>query len=102
MELTAFKQTRTTTIILIATLFHALAFFSGAFYLPLYFQVLGASATRAGVEMIPYSLGCSITSAVAGIYVSKSGKYREMLWVGLGTFTIGMGLMTMLDERSSA
>lgn len=51
--------------------------------------------------MIPYSLGCSITSAVAGIYVSKSGKYREVLWVGLGTFTIGMGLMTMLDERSS-
>ncbi|TEB26640.1 MFS general substrate transporter [Coprinellus micaceus] len=95
-------RTRTTTIILITTLFHALAFFSGAFYLPLYFQVLGASATRAGVEMIPYSLGCSITSAVAGIYVSKSGKYREVLWVGLGTFTIGMGLMTMLDERSSA
>lgn len=94
-------QTRTTSILLITTLLHALAFFSGAFYLPLYYQILGASATRAGVEMIPYSLGCSITSAVAGIVVSRTGKYREMLWAGFGTFAIGMGLMTMLDDRSS-
>ena len=42
-------QTRTTSIILITTFFHALAFFAGAYYLPLYYQVLGASATMSGV-----------------------------------------------------
>lgn len=42
-------QTRTTSIILITTFFHALTFFAGAYYLPLYYQVLGASATMAGV-----------------------------------------------------
>lgn len=45
-------QTRTTAILLIVTFLHALAFFSGAYYLPLYFQVLGASATRSGVESV--------------------------------------------------
>ena len=42
-------KTRTTGIILTTTFFHAFAFFAGAYYLPLYFQVLGASATMAGV-----------------------------------------------------
>ena len=67
---TFFFQTRTTAIILISNLLHAIAFFggkypscpevsrmqtdcghiSGAYYLPLYFQVLGSSATGAGVR----------------------------------------------------
>ncbi|TFK30129.1 MFS general substrate transporter [Coprinopsis marcescibilis] len=94
-------QTRTTTIILVTTLFHALAFFSGAFYLPLYFQVLGASATMAGVETIPYSLGCSIMSVVSGIIVSKTGRYRPVMWVSFAIFTLGMGLMTQLDGTST-
>lgn len=62
---TEFSQTRTTAFILISTFLHALAFFagglpqyscvvsltpSGAFYLPLYYQILGASATGAGVK----------------------------------------------------
>lgn len=43
-------QTRTTAIILVSVLLHAIAFFSGAYYLPLYFQALGSSATGAGVK----------------------------------------------------
>lgn len=93
-------KTRTTTILLVSCLFHAVAFFSGAFYLPLYFQILGASATRAGIEMLPYSLGCAATSAVAGIVVSRTGRYYEMLWSSFAVFAVGMGLMIMLDERS--
>ncbi|RXW18730.1 hypothetical protein EST38_g7128 [Candolleomyces aberdarensis] len=93
--------TRTTSIILITTFLHAFAFFAGAFYLPLYYQVLGASAMKAGVEMLPYSLGCALTSAVAGIIVTRTGRYREMMWISFAVFAIGMGLMTMLDGSSS-
>ncbi|KJA27390.1 hypothetical protein HYPSUDRAFT_35275 [Hypholoma sublateritium FD-334 SS-4] len=93
--------TRTTAILLIVTFLHALAFFSGAYYLPLYFQVLGASATRSGVEMLPYSLGCAATSAVSGIVVSRTGQYRPVMWVAFAIFATGMGLMTMLDSLSS-
>ncbi|RDB21176.1 putative transporter C3H1.06c [Hypsizygus marmoreus] len=94
-------QTRTTGIILIATFFHALAFFAGAYYLPLYFQILGASATRAGVEMLPYSLGCALTSAVSGILVSRTGQYRPTIWAAFAVFTVGLGLMFRLDGFSS-
>lgn len=94
-------HTRTTAIILITTFSHAVAFFSGAYYLPLYFQVMGASATMAGVEMLPFSLGCAVTSAVAGIVVSRTGQYRPVMWGAFAVFTLGMGLMTMLDSHSS-
>ncbi|KAF9475844.1 MFS amino acid permease [Pholiota conissans] len=95
-------HTRTTAILLVITFLHALAFFSGAFYLPLYYQVLGASATRSGVEMLPFSLGCAAISAISGVVVSRTGKYRPVLWVAFAVFAIGMGLMIMLDAYSSA
>ncbi|KAF9013990.1 major facilitator superfamily domain-containing protein [Cyathus striatus] len=94
-------KTRTTTIVLVTTLFHAISFFAGAYYLPLFYQVLGASATRAGVQMLPYSLGGAGMSAVSGIIVSRTGQYRPVMWVALAVFTVGMGLMTMLDSHSS-
>ncbi|KAF8163478.1 MFS amino acid permease [Crassisporium funariophilum] len=94
-------QTRTTGIILITTFFHGMAFFAGAFYLPLYFQVLGASATKAGVEMLPFSLGCAVFSAISGVLVSRTGQYRPVMWVSFAIFTTGMGLMIMLDGTST-
>lgn len=47
---TYFRQTRTTAVILISTFLHALGFFAGTYYLPVYFQVIGSSATIAGVR----------------------------------------------------
>jgi len=72
-----------------------------AFYLPLYFQVLGASATEAGVEMLPFSLGASLLSAVTGVIISMTGMYRPVIWFGYILFTTGMGLMILLDADSS-
>jgi len=94
-------KTRTTAIILITVFLHAVAFFSGAYYLPLYYQVLGASATGAGVQMLPYSLGCAVTSALSGIIVTRTGGYRMLMWISFAVFTIGMGLMTMFNGTSS-
>ncbi|KAH8826585.1 MFS amino acid permease [Flagelloscypha sp. PMI_526] len=94
-------QTRTTALLLISSLFHIYAFMQGAYYLPLYYQVLGASATMAGVKMIAYSFGGSFTSATSGFLVAKTGKYKAVIIVSFAVFTLGTGLMIMLDERSS-
>jgi len=93
-------QTRTTAIILITTFFHALAFFAGAYYLPLYFQVLGSSATGAGVRMLPYSLGCAVVSALSGQVVTRIKGYRPVIWFAWPVLTLGFGLMIMLDDKS--
>lgn len=94
-------KTRTTTVILVTCLLHAIAFFSTAYYLPIFFQVLGSSATGAGIRMIPFSLGSSLISATSGILVSYIGRYRVIIWSGFALMTLGYGLMTMLDDTSN-
>ncbi|KAI0051349.1 MFS general substrate transporter [Auriscalpium vulgare] len=94
-------KTRTTAIILISNLLHAIVFFAGAFYLPLYFQVQGASATGAGIRMLPFSLGGAFFSAMSGILVTRLGHYRAIMWVAWATMVLGWGLSTMLDDNSN-
>ncbi|KAJ7048263.1 MFS general substrate transporter, partial [Mycena amicta] len=94
-------QTRTTGIIFLTVFLHSFCYFCAAYYLPLYFQILGASATRSGVLIIPFSLLSSATSVVGGVIVSRMGDYRPIMWLAYVIMAIGYGLMIMLDERSS-
>ncbi|KAF7331017.1 Membrane transporter [Mycena venus] len=94
-------KTRTTGLIFLTVFFHSFAFFAAAYYLPLYFQILGASATKSGVLIIPFSLLSSFTSGLAGYIISKMGDYRPVMWIGYAVMAIGYGLMIMLDERTS-
>lgn len=94
-------RTRTTTFILISTCLQALVFFTGAFYLPLYYQILGSSATGAGIRMLPFSLGASLVSAISGVIVSITKDYRIIMRISWAIFILGYGLMTMLDSHSN-
>lgn len=69
-------QTRTTTAILVVTFFHALSFFAAAFYLPVYFQVMGASATRAGVEYVVHAVD---TTMLIKMSTLATGCYHYLL-----------------------
>ncbi|TCD70578.1 hypothetical protein EIP91_002608 [Steccherinum ochraceum] len=94
-------KTRTTAVLLISTFIHALAFFCGAFYLPVYFQVLGSSATGAGVKMLPFSLTSAFISAIAGIIISRTKTWRPVLWFSWVVMVLGYGLMTQLSDTSN-
>ncbi|KAF7341255.1 Membrane transporter [Mycena venus] len=93
-------KTRTTALIIFTAFVHSFAFFSAAFYLPLYFQIRGASPTRSGVLIIPFALFSSVMSGLSG-YVTSFGDYRPPIWISFAVMAIGYGLMVMLDERSS-
>lgn len=54
------------------------------------------------IRMLSYSLGCSATSALSGVLVTRTGMYRPVIWVAYAVFAVGMGLMIMLDSHSSA
>lgn len=95
-------KTRTTAFILISVFLHAIAFFAGAYYLPVYFQVLGSSATGAGVRMLPYSLGSAVISASSGQIVTYTGKWRPLMWFCWSVMVLGYGLMIQLDAHSTS
>ena len=82
-------KTRTTSGILISVFLHAMSFFAASYYVPLYFQILGSSATGAGLKQLPLSLGSSAFGILSGLIVAKSGRYRPVLWCGWVVMTLG-------------
>ncbi len=73
------------------------AFFIGVIFLPRYFQaVRDISATASGYMLWPLLLGLMGTSVVAGLIISRTGRYKMLLLVSMVVATLGMLLMTRL------
>ncbi|KAK7909074.1 major facilitator superfamily protein [Apiospora marii] len=69
---------------------------------PVYFQaVLGASAFRSGVDILPTAAVCMPFTILSGGVMSKVGRYRPLLVLGFAFFPIAIGLFTRLDEETS-
>ncbi|ORZ04965.1 major facilitator superfamily domain-containing protein [Lobosporangium transversale] len=82
--------------------FMGMTFWTLIFYLPIYFQIVEhETATAAGLTMIPLEAGIFISSNIAGILVSKYGKYRPYIFTGTGGALIGIGLCLVLATTSS-
>ncbi|KAI1383552.1 putative multidrug resistance protein fnx1 [Hypoxylon trugodes] len=72
------------------------------FVLPIYFQaVLGFSAFKSGVNILPTAAVCMPFTIVSGIVMSKLGRYWPLLMVGFAFFPLAFGLFTRLDESST-
>ncbi|KAI8606593.1 major facilitator superfamily domain-containing protein, partial [Dissophora ornata] len=95
-------KTRTNVAVFLTCFFMGMGFFAVMFFMPLFFQIVRQeSATTAGLEMLPLIVGFLLTSISSGIMVSKWGRYRPFIWVGLALSTVGTGLLTLLNEDSS-
>jgi EmrB/QacA subfamily drug resistance transporter len=82
--------------------FSAFGMFAGIIFVPLYFQaVLGASASTSGNLLIPMMLGMVVGSALAGVLMSRWGRYRILSLIGLGIMAVGLFLMARMDPQTS-
>lgn len=89
-------------LILLVCFCHGFVFIASTYYLPLYFQtVLLASPILSGVYVLPMVLSLSVVSAVTGIVMKKTGRYREMIVGGLFFMTLGYGLFIDLKPYAS-
>jgi hypothetical protein len=55
----------------------------------------------AGVRTMPYSVGAAVVSVAGGYIISYTGRYKEIMVASFAIFTLGQGLMILLDSRSS-
>jgi MFS family permease len=70
-----------------ALFFTGAAFISLVVFLPLFMvNVVGVSATRTGVSLIPVSIGLVLGSTISGQVVSRFGHYRLQMLAGGGLF----------------
>ncbi|EGD86701.2 hypothetical protein H112_05210 [Trichophyton rubrum D6] len=73
------------------------------YFLPVYFQaVLGTSATKSGLFVLPITGAVAPFGILAGILISVWGKYRAFHFIGFGLMSIAVGLFSILDQHSSA
>jgi MFS family permease len=71
-------------------------FLFGIVFLPLFLvNVVGVSATRAGLVMMPLTLGVVAGSIASGQLVTRLGRYRGVLLGGLGLLVAAFALMAL-------
>lgn len=115
LTLFAFRSLRSSDPILNFELFRnrvfsasnaALFLLGGAFlcvviFLPLFLvNVVGVSATRAGVSLIPLSAGVVLGSTVAGQLVSRLGHYKWFMLGGSGVLLVGVFLLSTMTAAT--
>jgi len=95
-----FKQT-TITGVYIAMFVNGFIFWSSLFYLPQFFQVaLGYSPIRSGIFLLPILVPQVVTSSLSGLLVSKTGRFRGIIYSGFSVWSIACGLLSTLNETS--
>lgn len=74
------------------------AFLSTVIFLPLFMvNVVGVSATRAGLSLIPLSIGTVLGSVFAGQIASRLGRYKGLMVFGGIVLLLAMFLLSTMD-----
>ena len=82
--------------------FVGLGLFGAMTFIPLYQQtVQGASPTVSGLLMTPMMVGSAVTSVLAGVLTTKTGRYKLFPIVGGAVMAVGMGLLTGLSVTTT-
>jgi EmrB/QacA subfamily drug resistance transporter len=72
----------------------AMGMFAASVFMPLYFQLVqGASPTTAGLMIAPMMGGVIVASVVGGRMVSRTGRYKVLVTVGLFAATLSFGAL---------
>ncbi|CAN8095752.1 unnamed protein product [Discula destructiva] len=70
------------------------------FYVPMYLQVLGYSATQSGLRILFGSLGVSFSSIGCGFIMKKTGRYLTLGICVMISFVAGTAIIATLDANS--
>lgn len=93
---------RTSFAALVVSFIHNMLTFWVVYFVPVYFQSVKLStSTRAGVQFLPSVILAVPTAVVAGVILTKWGRYQPIHIVATGLTILGLGLFTLLDADSS-
>jgi EmrB/QacA subfamily drug resistance transporter len=90
-------RNRSFTISVVAFALVSFGFFATVVFLPRWFQVVaGSSATISGYQMLPLLGGLIFTAIAAGQIVSRTGRYRLLLFGALVLMAFGLFMLSNL------
>ncbi|KAB8194618.1 MFS transporter [Nonomuraea phyllanthi] len=92
---------RTPALAILASLAVGMAMFGGSVFLGQYFQIgRGYGPTAAGLLTIPMMVGVLISSTVSGRMVSRSGRTKPYILVGLIVLLAGFAGLGTIDHET--
>ncbi|KAK7738411.1 hypothetical protein SLS53_006226 [Cytospora paraplurivora] len=95
-------KNRTSALALFISFNHCLLIFWVTYFFPVCFQsVLLSTPTRSGIQLLPLVCLFSFSAAILGAAMSRWGRYRPLLWVGLALLTVGLGCCSLLGRAQS-
>jgi EmrB/QacA subfamily drug resistance transporter len=90
-------RNRSFTVSVAAVFLAAMGFFATVVFLPRWFQVVaGSSATVSGYQMLPLLGGLIISAVASGQIVSRTGRYRLLIFGALAIMATGLFMLTHL------
>ncbi|TVY53774.1 putative transporter C3H1.06c [Lachnellula cervina] len=100
MPLHLFKIPAVCAIIIQNFLF-GIVYYSHLYYLPVYYQnVRQFSPILSAALTLPFVAAQSTMSILTGQYVSRLKRYGEIIWGGYALWTLGAGLILLLDRTT--
>ena len=101
VPLILFKN-RTTAIALFETAIHGLILWCLLYYMPLYYEaVKNETPILTGICLFPDTFTVAPAAGIVGIIITKTGRYRWALWSGWVITILGLGLLWLMDVRTS-
>lgn len=96
-------RNRTVAVSVVVMFLSGLALYGSIMFVPLFFQgVLGASATSSGSFLTPMMLAVVVGAVLSGTLLRRTGgRYRIQALFSTGLMTMGMWLISTMDERTS-
>jgi EmrB/QacA subfamily drug resistance transporter len=94
-------RNRTFTIGVIASVLSGAALFGAVLFLSLFLvNVLGLTATEAGIVQIPLMLGFVLSSNVSALMVQRFGRYKPFIVAGFVVMSIGFAAMSWITQTT--
>ncbi|KAG9501674.1 hypothetical protein J7337_007365 [Fusarium musae] len=86
----------------LASVFCSAIALTSIFYVPLYLQARGDSATNAGLKILPASVGTCLGGLVPGYLMKKTGKYVGLVVSSILALIIGTAIFAVQNDVSQA
>jgi len=71
------------------------------YYLPLFYQAQGRSATQSGIDILPFQISTVLSALIGGGIISFTGRYWYFLFGGPFLVSVGAGLLFTITEDTA-
>ncbi|HYM96261.1 MAG TPA: MFS transporter, partial [Candidatus Sulfotelmatobacter sp.] len=80
----------------------AMSMFGAIFFLPVFVQgVIGNSVTNSGAILVPMLVAMIVTSIGSGQFISRTGRYKAPLLIGLVVMGAGFFMLSTFDVHTT-